>query len=196
MNPPVDTMILTFRIRERRAAMIPFSLDHARNILGRTPSVLESLLRDLPADWSGRSHDGESWSPFDVLGHLIHGERTDWIPRMRSILDHGTDRTFVPFDRDAMFENSRGKSLADVLNEFRLLRNENLRILDTFALTGAHLRLKGIHPAFGVVTLQQLIAAWVVHDLGHLTQIARSMARQYTDEVGPWIAYLGVLGKK
>lgn len=158
--------------------------------------MLKSLLEDLPADWIGKSDDGASWSPFDVVGHLIHGERTDWIPRIRTILDHGTNRTFVPFDRNAMFGNSKGKSPADLLEEFHYLRNENLRILDTLALTGDHLKLRGIHPDFGEVTLQQLIAAWVVHDLGHLTQIARSMARQYTDEVGPWTAYMSVLGKK
>jgi DinB superfamily len=173
--------------------MMPFSLEHAKDILERTPAVLEALLRGLPDDWVIRSDDGESWSPFDVLGHLIHGEKTDWIPRARIILEQGTSRTFDPFDRHAMLETSRGKSLDELLKEFHSLRNENLRILDTLELTGANLGLKGMHPDLGVVTLQQLIAAWVVHDLGHLNQITRSMARQYTSEVGPWRAYMSVL---
>ncbi|MDH3253195.1 MAG: DinB family protein [Ignavibacteria bacterium] len=172
---------------------MPFSLEHAKEILQRTPAVLDALLRELPEDWVMMSDDGKSWSPFDVVGHLIHGERTDWIPRARSILEHGADISFEPFDRLAMLEASNGKSLDELLVEFRSRRTENLMILDQLGITAKQLHLKGIHPDFGEVTLQQLIAAWVVHDLGHLTQITRSMARQYTDEVGPWRAYMSVL---
>lgn len=199
--PPLDTMVANLHPPKQslildptpRGPMIPFSLDHAKEILKRTPGVLDPLLKGLPADWVIRTDDGKGWSPFDVVGHLIHGEKTDWIPRARIILEQGTTRTFDPFDRNAMHAASEGKSLNELLNEFRSLRTENLRILDTLGLTSEQLRLKGTHPDFGEVTLQQLIAAWVVHDLGHLTQIARSMARHYAGEVGPWRAFMGVL---
>lgn len=171
----------------------PFVLDEAVAILERTPATLDSMLRGLPDSWLSAHEGGESWSPFDVVGHLIHGERTDWLPRVRMILDHGDDRTFAPFDRFAQFEASRGQSLVSLLESFAALRRESLRRLAALKLTEADFDRQGRHPAFGPVTLRQLLATWVAHDLDHIVQIARVLARQYTDEVGPWRAYLRVI---
>lgn len=172
-----------------------FQLDRAKEILSRTPATLNSLLRDLPDAWI-RANDGpESWSPFDVVGHLIHGEETDWMPRARIILEFGESRAFEPFDRFAMFEKSRGKSLGQLLDRFELLREENLKELDGMNLTPEILAKRGMHPELGVVTLSQLLSTWVVHDLGHIRQIVRVMAKQYGEAVGVWKAYLSVLGK-
>ncbi len=170
-----------------------FDLKHGTAILERTPDTLRALLSDLPAQWTHATDGPDSWSPFDVLGHLVHGERTDWIPRARLILAQQPDTTFAPFDRFAQFENSRGKTVADLLDEFAEVRRESLATLAGWQLTDAHLSLTGHHPAFGSVTLRQLISTWVAHDLGHTVQIARVMARQYRDAVGPWRAYLSVL---
>jgi hypothetical protein len=137
----------------------------------------------------------ETWSPFVVVGHLIQGERTDWIPRARIILGQGADRRFTPYDRFAQFRESQGKSLADLLDEFARLRSENLRTLAGWDLGDAQLALEGIHPDFGAVTLRQLLATWVAHDLGHIGQVARVMARQYREAVGPWRAYLPVMDR-
>jgi uncharacterized damage-inducible protein DinB len=172
-----------------------FKLDLAREILSRTPLTLNSLLRRLPDEWLMANEGPETWSAFDVVGHLIHGEEADWIPRARIILEQGESRAFKPFDRFAMFEISRGKSLGQLLDKFESLRSESLRELDALNLTTEMLARRGTHPEFGPVTLGQLLSTWVVHDLGHLAQIARVMAKQYGEAVGPWQAYLPVLSR-
>ena len=170
-----------------------FELQHAIELLGRTPSTLNSMLRDMPEVWLVQNEGPETWSPQDVVGHLIHGEETDWIPRARIILDHGEARAFEPFDRVAMFEKSKGKSIAELLDTFALLRRESLHELNEMKLTPTLLEKRGKHPELGVVTMKQLLAAWVVHDLGHVRQIVRVMAKQYREAVGPWRAYLSIL---
>jgi hypothetical protein len=170
-----------------------FQLEEARQILSRTPQTLNSLLRPLSNSWLQHNEGPETWSPFDVVGHLIHGEETDWIPRAKIILAHGEDRPFEPFDRFAMLEKSRGKALSELLDTFTQLRASNLRELDEMNLTAAALEKKGRHPELGAVTLKQLLATWVVHDLGHIAQVVRVMAKQYRGEVGPWQQYLPVL---
>lgn len=172
-----------------------FQLDQAKEILRRTPATLNSLLRHLPEEWVLSNEGPESWSPFDVVGHLIHGEETDWIPRARIILERGESRAFEPFDRFAMFEKSRGKSLGDLLDRFEWLRGESLKELEGMNLPPAMLEKRGTHPALGMVTLGQLLSTWVVHDLGHIGQIVRVMAKQYDEAVGPWQAYLPVLSR-
>lgn len=168
-------------------------LDNTMVLLARTPVALDALLRDLPESWTSQSEGGESWSAFDVVGHLIHGERTDWMARARMILQFGETKTFVPFDRRAQFRESEGKSLGQLLDEFARLRSENLRELRASNLQPADFERCGRHPALGTVTLSQLLATWVVHDLTHLHQISRIMAYQYREAVGPWSKYLGVL---
>lgn len=171
-----------------------FSLAESLPVLERTPAVLRSLLAGLPEPWIVDNEGGESWSPFDVVGHLIHGERTDWMPRAELILSRGESETFPVFDRFAQFEASRGRSLEELLDTFAELRGANLRRLRALAPGPAELARRGRHPEFGPVTLGQHLATWVAHDLGHLGQIARVMARRYTAAVGPWRAYLPVLG--
>ena len=170
-----------------------FQLEQAKEILRRTPATLNSLLRHLPEEWTLSNEGTESWSPFDVLGHLIHGEEADWIPRAKIILAYGETRTFEPFDRFAMFEKSKGKSLAELLDRFEHLRRESLQELEEMNLRPEMLERRGMHPELGVVTLSQLLSTWVVHDLGHIGQIVRVMAKQYTEAVGAWQAYLPVL---
>lgn len=170
-------------------------LSHAAAVLRRTPSVLRALLAGLPDEWTVATDGPESWSPYDVVGHLLHGERTDWIVRARIILGQGADRTFAPYDRRAQFEESRGKHLAQLLDEFAAARAANVVTLEGWSLTPGELALTGEHPAFGTVTLAQLLATWVVHDLGHLAQVTRVMAKQYRGAVGPWRAYLPVLDR-
>jgi hypothetical protein len=175
-----------------------FSLSEAIAVLARTPATLDALLRGLPDLWvhgnEGRTKDGkESWSPFDIVGHLIVGDRTDWMPRARIILAHGEARPFDPFDRFAQTKESQGKSLEQLLDEFARLRKENLAALQALNLQPEDLARRGTHPELGVVTLSELLATWAVHDLTHLHQISRVMAYQYCDAVGPWGAYLGVL---
>ncbi len=170
-----------------------FSLEQAGEILARTPATLKALLTGLPEPWLINNEGGQTWSPFDVVGHLIHGERTDWIPRLKTILEHGEARPFTPFDRLAQFEASRGKSLQELLDTFAALRRQNLATLQELNLRAEQFKLKGTHPDFGPVTVEQLLATWVVHDLDHLGQIARVMAKQYKAEVGPWINYLSIL---
>ena len=162
-------------------------------VLERTPPTLRALLDGLPAAWTAANEGPETWSPFDILGHLIHGDRTDWIPRAKIILAQGPSRRFEPFDRFAQFKESEGKSLRDLLDEFAALRAESLATLKGWRLTEAQLALPGEHPALGPVTLGQLLATWVVHDLGHVAQVCRVMAKQYRDAVGPWGEYLPVL---
>jgi len=170
-----------------------FELQHAIELLGRTPSTLNSMLRDIPDVWLVQNEGPETWSPYDVVGHLIHGEETDWIPRSKMILEHGEARAFEPFDRVGMFERSKGKSIAELLDTFATRRQESLHELNEMKLTPTLLEKRGKHPELGVVTLKQLLATWVVHDLGHVRQIVRVMAKQYRETVGPWRAYLSIL---
>jgi len=168
-------------------------LEDSIAILGRTPAVLNALLRDLPESWTLRNEGESTWSAFDVVGHLIHGERTDWMPRAERILNFGESRAFDPFDRFAQAKQSQGKTLPQLLDEFARLRSENLGKLRALNLRSEDFGKKGKHPALGVVTLSELLATWTAHDLTHLHQISRIMGYQYRDAVGPWKAYLGVL---
>lgn len=162
-------------------------------ILERTPATLDTLLRGLPEAWTQVTEGPDTWSPYDVLGHLIHGEKTDWIPRLNIILEYGESRPFTPFDRFAQFRDSKGKSLATLLDEFRDLRRESLVSLRKANLQSAQLDRKGTHPALGPVTVRQLLASWTSHDLGHIVQVARVMAKRNKQEVGPWAAYMSVM---
>jgi hypothetical protein len=175
--------------RTRRA----FSIDEAVAILSRTPATLDALLRGLPDTWTVANEGDKTWSPFDVVGHLIHGERTDWIPRARIILENGEARPFDTFDRLAQFAVSKDRSLSALLDEFASLRRQNLDELGALELTDDDLERRGTHPDLGVVTLRQLLSTWVAHDLDHVVQISRVLARQYSDEVGPWRAYLRII---
>jgi DinB superfamily len=172
-----------------------FRTEQALQILERTPHVVETMLFGLDEEWI-RSNEGppETWSPYDVVGHYIHGEKTDWIPRMNIILGEGS-KQFEVFDRLAQFRDSKGKTLNQLLDEFKVLRKANLEKLQAAELTDDNLDKTGIHPAFGNVTLRQLLAAWVVHDLTHIHQLSRVLAKQYEEEVGPWTVYMGVLNK-
>jgi DinB superfamily len=170
-----------------------FDMEEAIAILSRTPAALDALLRGLPEGWIAAHEGGETWSPYDVIGHLIHGERTDWVPRARIILEHGEARPFDKFDRFAQFAASKGRTIASLLDEFAAARGESLRELASLRITAADLRRRGRHPELGAVTLGQLLATWVAHDLDHVVQISRVLARQYSDEVGPWRAYLRVI---
>ena len=170
-----------------------FELQQTIALLSRTPSALNALLRDLPDAWTVHNEGDKSWSPYDIVGHLIHGERTDWMPRARMILEQGENRAFDPFDRLAQERESQGKSLTKLLDEFGNVRSENLDALRAMSLKPADFERRGRHPALGVVTLSQLLATWAVHDLTHLHQVSRVMAYQYREVVGPWSAYLGVL---
>jgi hypothetical protein len=168
-------------------------LSQTMALLSRTPSALDALLRDLPETWTHRNEGENTWSVFDVIGHLIHGERTDWMPRAKMVLQFGQSGPFEPFDRLGHIKESRGKSLPQLLDEFSLLRSENLLELRALNLRRQDLELLGNHPALGVVSLSQLLSTWAVHDLTHLHQVSRIMAHQYREAVGPWSEYLGVL---
>ena len=169
-----------------------YNYKQALQILERTPTVLRQLLLDLDDEWLYNNEGGETWSPFDVVGHLLHGERTDWIARINKVLSEA-DKHFATFDRLAQFEESKGKTVEQLLDELQDSRAKNLQILRALNLTESDLDKTGIHPAFGEVTLQQLLSTWTAHDLAHIVQIARTMARQYKDEVGPWAQYLSVM---
>jgi DinB superfamily len=171
-----------------------FNIKESLMILEKTPGILENLLTGLDKEWIFSNEGKDTWSPYDVIGHLIHGEKTDWIHRMKIILNE-KNKQFVPFDRFAQFENSKGKTMTELLDEFKRLRTENLHILGTLSLTEEMLNRKGIHPEFGEVTLKQLLATWVVHDLGHLCQVSRVMAKQYGEEIGPWVKYFSIFNK-
>lgn len=173
-----------------------FELVEAVKVLERTPAVLRAMLLDLPETWTGADEGPETWSPYDVVGHLIHGERCDWIPRIRIILDHGETRAFPPFDRYAQFSESAGRPLADLLDEFGTLRAQSLRDLAALELAPTDLARSGTHPAFGRVTLGHLLATWTAHDLGHLAQVCRVMAGRYREDVGPWRAYLPIVASR
>src|SRR5687767_9403902 len=172
-----------------------FDLAAGTAVLARTPATLRSMLSGLADSWTSATEGPETWSPYDIVGHLIHGERTDWIPRARIILDQAADRRFTPYDRFAQFRESKGKMLADLLDEFETLRGENLATLASWQLTEQHFALEGQHPEFGAVTLRQLLATWVVHDLGHIAQCARTMAKQYREAIGPWDEYLPIVNR-
>ena len=162
-------------------------------LLSRTPATLDALLRELPNLWVRSNEGRDTWSAFDIVGHLNFGERTDWMPRVRIILENGEARPFDPFDRFAQFKESQGKSLEQLLDDFAVLREGNLNALRALNLQPKDLARRGTHPEQGSVTLSELLAAWLVHDLTHLHQLSRVMAHQYRDAVGSWRAYLGVL---
>ena len=172
-----------------------FELGTGVAVLQRTPATLRALLAGLPQDWTAPNEGPDTWSAYDIVGHLIHGERTDWIPRARIILEQGANRRFEPYDRFAQFRESQGRTLSDLLDEFARVRAENLTTLGGWRLTDEQLALEGEHPELGAVTLRQLLATWVAHDLGHVAQTARVMAKQYRVAVGPWRAYLPVLDR-
>jgi hypothetical protein len=170
-----------------------FNLNESVALLARTPATLNALLRGLPDIWAHNNEGKDTWSAFDIVGHLIVADRTDWMPRVRTILENGEARTFDPFDRFAQMREREGKSLEQLLDDFARLRSENLAALQALNLQSADLRRRGKHPALGPVTLSELLATWAVHDLTHLHQLSRVMAYQYRDAVGPWSAFLGVL---
>jgi DinB superfamily len=168
-------------------------LDQTISLLTRTPAALNALLRDLPEEWTSRNEGEGTWSVFDVVGHLIHGERMDWLVRTKLILNSGESKSFEKFDRWAQARESQGKTLGELLDEFARLRSENLRELRSLNLKPADLERRGRHAELGVVTLSHLLATWAAHDLTHLHQISRIMAHQYRQAVGPWTKYLGVM---
>jgi hypothetical protein len=176
-----------------RGGLMEAQLEDAVPVLERTPSTLRALLLGLPDAWTSATEGPGSWSPFDIVGHLIHGERTNFMPRIEHILRHGDAQAFPPFEREAMFAASRGQSLAALLETFAALRAANVGRLRALELTDQDLSRRGRHPDFGIVTLGQQLSTWVAHDLSHVAQIARVMARQYADAVGPWRAYLPIL---
>jgi hypothetical protein len=172
-----------------------FELTSGVAILQRTPDTLRAMLSGLPQEWTDATEGPDTWSPYIIVGHLIHGERTDWIARAEIILAQGESRLFTPYDRFAQFRESEGKSLRELLDEFAGLRHQNLATLASWHLDDSQLALEGEHPAFGPVTLRQLLATWVVHDLGHVAQAARVMAKQYRDVIGPWREYLPIVDR-
>ncbi|HWA15688.1 MAG TPA: DinB family protein [Gemmatimonadales bacterium] len=175
---------------------IPFSIDDTLAVLARTPATLRALLQGLPERWVRNNEGPDTFSPFDVVGHLIDGEETDWMARARIIRAQGENRTFTPYDRFRHKDRNKGKVLDALLDEFARLRQENLATVRGWRLAPVDLDLVGQHPAFGPVTLRQLLATWAVHDLGHIAQVSRVLAKQYGDEVGPWKAYLPVLSDR
>ena len=172
-----------------------FNLLQSFEILERTPGVYRALLSGLSDDWAHSNEGGESWSAYDIVGHLIHGEKTDWMPRVAIIMGNTENKTFVPFDRFAQFQDSKGKTLGQLLDEFQNLRKENLHKLKELNLTEEDLDRKGVHPDLGEVSLRQLLSTWTIHDLGHLNQVSRVMVKQYKEEVGPWKAYSRILNQ-
>lgn len=170
-----------------------FQISEAIEVLSRTPAVLDAMLGGLSEPWVENNYGEKTFSPFDVVGHLIHGERVDWISRARIILEHGEARPFESFDRYAMYEASKGKSISELLGEFADLRSANIVALEAMELTSEQLALRGRHPELGAVTLGNLLATWVAHDLNHIHQIAKSMAFQYRGCVGPWVEYITIL---
>jgi DinB superfamily len=170
----------------------PF-VEECLSVLTRTPATLDALLRGLPEAWTTATEGPGAWSPYVVIGHLIHGERTDWMPRLAIILEHGPTRPFDPFDREAQFRESQGKSLPTLLDEFTALRGDNLARLRALDLQPAQLELIGTHPELGPVNVRQLLATWTAHDLSHILQVSRAMAKRYKQEVGPWAEYLSVM---
>lgn len=172
-----------------------FNLTHGIAVLERTPRVMSDMLSGLDDAWTRATEGPETWSAYDIVGHLIHGERTDWIQRATIILEQRGDRRFAPFDREAQFHESAGRALDDLLEEFATLRRRNLETVAGWQLTPAQLALTGEHPAFGAVRLEELLATWVAHDLGHIAQVSRVMAKQYREAIGPWRAYLPIMDR-
>ena len=170
-----------------------FELGKSLEILEKTPGVIRNLLTGLSEDWIINNEGPETLSPYAVVGHLIHGEKTDWPGRIQMILDHGVNKTFIPYDRFAMYEESKGKSLESLLGEFETLRKKNLAWLNSLKLSETDFDKRGVHPKFGEVTLKQLLSTWVIHDLTHLSQITRVMAKQYKAEMGPWLEYFRIM---
>lgn len=170
-----------------------FNLELAIDVLRRTPDILLGLLSDLDESWTRATEGPETFNPFDIVGHLIDGEVTDWIPRARIILARGPNLTFEPYDRFRHRDRNAQRSLGSLLEEFARLRAVNLEVVRTWHLAEADLDLPGVHPGLGAVSLRQLLSAWVVHDLGHIAQVARVMAKQYREEIGPWVPYLPVV---
>ena len=174
---------------------VTFDLSETLDILARTPTIVGALLRGTSGAWHAINEGPDTWSAFDVVGHLIHGEETDWIPRARIILEHGDARPFEPFDRFAQFRRFADWPLDQLLDRFAELRRANLEVLRSWRLTDAQLELPGRHPELGSVNLRQLLATWAVHDLNHIAQIARVLAKRYTQEVGVWRQYLSILNR-
>jgi len=172
-----------------------FDIHDSIEVLQRTPTILESYLSGLPDTWLKKNEGENTWSPYDIIGHLIFGEKTDWIPRAKLILSQSENRMFEPFDRFAQLKEDQNKPIAELIGDFKDLRAKNLEELKSLNISAKDLELTGMHPEFGEVTLEQLISTWVVHDLGHIAQISRVMAKQYAGNVGPWNAYLGILKK-
>jgi hypothetical protein len=170
-----------------------YSKEQAIEILERTPAVLKSLLANISTDWVMTNEGPETFSPYDVVGHLIHGEKTDWVVRAKIILQHGVSRPFDPYDRFAQFEESKGKNLQQLLKEFEEIRKQNIAWLQSCQLTENDLERKGMHPVLGEVSLRNLLSTWVVHDLTHIAQVTRVMAKQYKDEMGPWPQFFRLL---
>ena len=172
-----------------------FNVESAIDVLNRTPGALRALLHSLSDDWTRRDEGPDTWSPYDVVGHLIHNEETNWIPRAELILEHGESRPFEPLDRFAQLERFQTESLEELLERFAILRRQNLGTLQELGAAPEALERRGTHPDFGPVTLRQLLATWVVHDLNHLGQIAQTMSKQVSEAVGPWKAFLPILSR-
>ncbi len=170
-----------------------YSLERSYEILDRTPAVLQSLLAGLSDDWIMPNEGPETFSPYDVVGHLIHGEKTDWTARAKMILESGNTKTFERWNRVAMYEESRGKTMQQLLDEFAAIRKQNMTWFKSLSLTETGLDKKGMHPALGEVTLRNLLATWVAHDLTHIAQVTRVMAKQYKEEMGPWPEFFRIL---
>ncbi len=170
-----------------------FDLNKSLDMLSRTPDVLTALLKDLPEDWTSANEGGKSWSPFIIVGHLLHGEKTDWLTRTRIILSDAEDKTFEPFDRFAQIKDNEGRKLNDLLEEFGQRRRANLEEIKKLNITEDMLDKTGVHPAFGEVSLGNLLTTWMTHDLNHLYQITRVLAKQFKEESGPWVEFLRIL---
>jgi hypothetical protein len=170
-----------------------FNLELTIQILNNTPQVLSSLLAGLPDELIHSNEGGDSWSPFDIVGHLVHGEKGDWITRTKKILDVDGDKKFTPFDRIAQFDEREGKTVIDLLEEFSSLRKANIEKLKSFNIDDDMLKMTGSHPEFGTVTLQQLLATWTAHDLTHISQITRVLAKQNKEQMGPWVEYFNIM---
>lgn len=192
---------MTSSVPEERAPALDatpgaaFDLARATEVLTRTPATLRAMLSGLSPEWLHATEGPETWSPYIVVGHLVSAERTIWMPRARCILEQGENRRFPPFDRFAQVHDDKNKSIDDLLAEFAALRAESLRTVAGWQLGDEQLALQGEHPAFGTVSLRQLLSTWMVHDLGHIAQIVRVMAKHYRDAVGPWREYLSLLGR-
>ena len=170
-----------------------YSVEKSIEILETTPAVLKALLSGIHEDWLMNNEGPETFSPYDVIGHLIYGEKTDWVPRAKIILEFGLSKPFTPWDRFAQYEESEGKTLQQLLDEFEIVRRENMIWFKSLSLTEADLDKKGMHPQLGEVTLRHLLATWVVHDLTHIAQITRVMAKQYKEDMGPWPEFFRIL---